>query len=62
VISWPLKKILPAAVGIRRKITRPVVLLPSGILYNSRLAELIDRIRHLEDTDDLTQVAELLKR
>ena len=34
----------------------------SGILDNSRLGELIDRIQHLEDIDDLTQVAELLKR
>ena len=34
----------------------------SGILDNSRLDELIDRIQHLEDIDDLSQVAELLKK
>jgi 2-methylcitrate dehydratase PrpD len=34
----------------------------SGILDPVKMSELIDRIRHLEDTDDFTQVAELLKR
>ncbi len=34
----------------------------SGVLDPGRIDALIDRIQHLEDTDDLTQVAELLRR
>jgi len=34
----------------------------AGIFDSGKIDELIDRIQHLEDTADLTQVAELLKR
>jgi len=34
----------------------------SGILDKGKMVSLIDRIQHLEDIDDLSQVAELLKR
>jgi len=33
-----------------------------GILHRDRVNELIDRIRHLEESEDLTLVAELLRR